>query len=225
MSAVEIFRMLEFQGRKIAYPVSRCVMRRFLQSLGDGDPLLNAVIGRNHEIAPLAYAKFADHRNMRALKNAHDLAFCPALARQTGDVDECAVAVHALGGFRRRQENIASDAFWRGRIGYQKSEAVTMHREPSCHVLGIGPGGQKVAGPQFDQQALIAQAIERVFESVTIFTLQAQLADKLLVGGARMRKPADMFEQALVVEMLRLLHIRNSSREALNQVKPITPFA
>jgi site-specific recombinase XerD len=114
-------------------------------------------------------------------------------------VDQRAIAVHAFGGFVRGQEDVALDVSER-LIGNQKSETVTMNGEAAADVLGIGTDSDEVTRPQFDQLAFFAQAIENIFERVTVFALEAQFANKLLEAGTGMRELANMIEKARVRE-------------------------
>ena len=69
-------------ARRHAHAVGEVRRARNLHALRNLDPLLNALVGRNHEVAALADAELADHGHVRAAQNADDFAFGPAVAAQ-----------------------------------------------------------------------------------------------------------------------------------------------
>src|SRR5690349_10787533 len=103
------------------------LLLRQLHALRDFDPLLNPIVGWNHEIAALANAKFTHHGDVSTAKDPNNFALCPALVGNTPDVNQRAIAVHALSGFIRRQKNIALNSGKR-LIRYQEAETISVHR-------------------------------------------------------------------------------------------------
>jgi len=192
--AVKIFDGFYF-ARIRADAINCRLMRRDLHAFGDFNPLLNTLIGGDDIVTAFLDAELTDDSDVGAAENANDFTFRPALASATGDVNERAVAMHAFGSFRMRKENVTFDAS-DGLVGDEKTETVAVKREAAGKIFGIVADGDEVAGAQFDEQAFFAEPVESVFEMVAVLAMQMQLADELLVGGAGVRKLANVLEQA-----------------------------
>ncbi len=89
------------------------------QPVGDLDPLLDAVVVGDDEVAVAAGAELADHGGVGALEDADDFAVGAAVAAGVRDADHDAVAVHGRVGDAGRDEEIAAEA-WRGDSGMTK---------------------------------------------------------------------------------------------------------
>ena len=85
-----------------------------------------------------------------------------------------------------------------------------MDGEAPAHVLGIRADGDEVTGAKLDELAFFAQAVERVFQSITILALQMEFANELLEGGAGVREGANVVEKTGNHKTLRIsTHYRN----------------
>ncbi len=198
--AVHVFRSCELARRQIADTVDGRAAERFFHALGDCDPLLDTLIRGRDEITARAHPKLTDHRQMSAPQYAQDLALSTAFTAKARDSHQGAITVHAFRCFGRRQEDVAVNAFGRRRVGHQKSEAVTMQREPAGYVLGIGAGRDKVSGAQLDQQSFVGQPVESIFEALAALPLQGKFAHQLLECCPGVRQPANVFQQAPIIE-------------------------
>ena len=173
-------------------------LRQF-HAVGNFNPLLDTLIGRDHIVAALLDAELANHCYMGALEDADDFTLRPALIRNAGDVDQGAIAVHKLRALARRQEDIALDV-GDGFVGNEETKAVAMNGDAAGNVFGIVADGDEVAGAQFDQGAFIAETVERLFELIAVLAGEAEFFDQLFVGTAGVRKLAQMFQECGVTE-------------------------
>ena len=69
---------------------------RHFHPLGNVDPLLQAVVKRDHVLAALAEAEFAHHGGVRPLQDLDDLAVGPPAGLDARDPHDHAVAMHRL---------------------------------------------------------------------------------------------------------------------------------
>ena len=75
---VQFFYRLYLADRS-ANAIDRRLMAGDFHPFGDFDPLLDALVRRNNEIALALDAKFADNRCVRSPENADDFALGPAI--------------------------------------------------------------------------------------------------------------------------------------------------
>jgi len=167
--------------------------------------LLDPIIGRHDEVAAPLNAELSDNSDVRPAQDTDNFALCPTLARNSPDMDQRTVAMHGFGSFIGREKDISPDVFVH-LIGNQKPKAIAMYGDAACRILRVTADANIVPGAQFYNQALVCQAVERVFERITVFALQPQFANKLLVCRPRMRQVADMLQQARIAKGL--LHNR-----------------
>ena len=64
--------------------------------------------------------------------------------------------------------------------------------------LRIGADCDEVPGAHFNQCPTVAQSVEGIFQPAPVLAYQPQLFDKLLVGGAAMRKLAYMLQNGVI---------------------------
>ena len=170
-----------------------------LHAFGNLDPLLDAVVRGDHEVAAPFNLEFADHPDVSTTKNANDSAFCPALAALAQNLYQRPVTVHALLGLGRRQENVGVN-FPCECIGNKKPETIPMNRQAARDEFRVAAHSDEMTRAQFDQQPFVGQTIQRVFERVSILACQAQLFHQLLISRPAMRKLANMSDQTVVVK-------------------------
>ncbi len=163
-------------ARRGAHPIYRNRGTGEFHPLGNLDPLLNALVGRNDEVATLANAELADYGDVRAAQNAKDLALCAALVRYARNVYQGAIAMHPFRRFAGRQEDIAVHALY-GSVRNQKPESIAMNGKPSRGIFGIRAHRHEMTGAQFDQQSLLRQPVEHVFQRIPLSAIYPQLAD------------------------------------------------
>ena len=94
--AVEFFDRGDLRGGST--PMRSGLRRggRNLHAVGDLDPLLQALVVRDHVSAAAADAELADHGGVGALQDLDDFAVGAAAGLDAGDADHHAVAVHGL---------------------------------------------------------------------------------------------------------------------------------
>ena len=89
-------------------------------------------------------------------------------------MDQHAIAIHAFGSLTRRQKDIALHReAGHCAVGNEEAKAIPMNAQSSRHIFGVSANGNKVPGAQLHQRAFFAQAVQRFFQRVTIFALQA----------------------------------------------------
>ena len=93
--AVEILNRFWLR-RRGPDPVRRHVPWGNLESFGDLNPLLDALVGRDHKIAASFDTKLAHDSRVRPAKNPNNLALGAPLPAQARDMDQQAVAMHPL---------------------------------------------------------------------------------------------------------------------------------
>ena len=91
------------------------------------DPLPDAVVVRDHEVAVAANAELAHNRRMRALEHAQDLAVRAAVRFDAADARHHAIAVHGAPGVFLGNVDVALQAGDR-HIRRDEGEAVAMRR-------------------------------------------------------------------------------------------------
>ena len=157
--------------------VGRFVNGRDLHAFGNFEPLLNAVIGRDDEVAAVFDAELANDGDVCAAEDFGDLAFGTTLPpAQAGDADDGAVAMHQFAGFVGREKDIAGDV-GKGLVGDEKAEAVAMDGDATDGVFAVAANGDDMAGAEFDELAFFREPVERLFESVTIFAREVEFFD------------------------------------------------
>ena len=161
--------------------------------------MLNPVIGWNYEVAALTNAKFTHHSDVSTAENPNNFAFCLALVGNTPDVNQRAIAVHALCGFIRRQKDIALNS-GNSLIRYQKPKTIPVHGQPPGNIFRVCSNRDEMARTQFDQEPLTGKPIERLFERIPLRALQAQFANELLESGSRVWKLANMLKYTRIRE-------------------------
>ena len=187
-----------FDGRGLrrlhADAVDRRAGGRELHPLGDLDPLLDAVVVRDHVLAAAPDAEFAHHRGMGALEHLDNLAIRAAVRFDARDADHHAVAVH--GRFRgfARDENVSRNAF-HGPVGNQESVTVPVHVEPSHREFAAAGGDGVMPGAQLDQVAARGQAGQRRLHLPAFGAFSSQFANQLLEIGAAVRQSRNVPEQ------------------------------
>ncbi len=202
--AVEVLDRLDFQRSRpdtVAHPVCRGTLRRHLHAFRNLNPLLNAIVRRNHKVAAFSNPELTHDRDMSTTQNPNDLTLGTAFVCKPRDVYQRPIPVHAFRGFAGRKKHIALHVIER-LIGNQKTEPVAMNGEPPAHIFGIRTDGYEVTRAKFNQLAFVGEPVERVLQGIAIFALQLQLAHELLKCCARVGKIANVFENARVGESL-----------------------
>ena len=180
-------------------------------------PLLNAVVGRDDEVAAVFDAKLANDGDVCAAEDFGDLTFGTTLPpAQAGDADDGAVAMHQFAGFVGREKDIAGDV-GKGLVRDEKAEAVAMDGDAADGIFAVTANGDEMAGAEFDELAFFRETVERFFESVTIFASEVEFFNELFVGGAGVGQALDVFQQSGVRKSgesfgaigVRLLHYPN----------------
>lgn len=72
--------------------------------------MLDSFIRGHDEIAASLYAKLTDNRDVSAPQDADDFAFCPAVTRNSPDVNQGAVPMHRFRCFIGRKKDVRLDA-------------------------------------------------------------------------------------------------------------------
>lgn len=198
--AVHVFGALGGAWRQLSDTVRGDFPHGLFEAFRNRDPLLDTVVGSDHEVAAFADPKLADNSDMSPAQYFDDLAFRPAFSTEARYVDKRTIAVHSLGRFGRGKEDITTNRLGRRRIGNEEAEAVAMNRKPAGQVFRIDAGSDEMTGAQFGEQPLAGQPVQCIFEGVTVFTLQVQLADQLFIGAAAMRQTPYVLEHAAIVD-------------------------
>ncbi len=157
----------------------------------DLDPLADAVVVGDDEVARAADAELADDGGMGALKDAQDLAMGAAVGLDAADVDHHAIAMHGAAGVLLGNVNVAAEA-GDGNVGSDEGETVAMDVEASGGELAAGTRRDIMTGSGFHDLAARGQAIELGFDIGAGCALTRKLAQQLFESGPAVREFADV---------------------------------
>src|SRR5690242_3611914 len=163
--AIEFFRLGDGHGLGTD-AVDRRGRRRNGQVFGNLDPVLQALVVRDHEQTAAVNVKLANHGGMRALQNLDDLAVGTPAALDPRDAHYRTVAMHGVARRIGRNVDIARDAFEQP-VGDQKAVAVAMHGEAADGEFAAAARGDEMAAAGFDEIAASHQARQHGLEILT----------------------------------------------------------
>ena len=166
-------------------------------AVGNLDPLPDAVVVRDHEVAVAANAELAHHRRVRALEHAQNLAMRAAIRFDAADPSHHAIAVHGPRGVFLGNVNVALEAAFDagdGDIRRDEGEAVAMNAEASGGEFAAGAGRDILPRSRFYDRSACRQPVKLGFDVRLGHSLPRQLAQQLFERGAPVRQLADVVE-------------------------------
>ncbi len=161
---------------------------------GDLDPLADALVMGNDEIARAPDAELADHGEMGAAQHAHDLAIGLAIVLDAGDPRDDAIPVHRAGGGLLGDVDVAAQA-GNGDFRNHEAVAVAVHVEASHGEFAADAGGGVMPGACFDNIAALGQAIQLGFNLLAGGAVTGAFAQQLFERRAAVRQLANVLDQ------------------------------
>ena len=211
--AVEVGDLGGVEGLR-AHAVRRRGTRRALEAVGNEDPLLDALVVRDHEIGFGLHAEFAHHGGVGSPQDAHDFGLGAAVAADPAETHQDAIAVHGFGCCLGRDEDVAAQGL-DGVVRNHEAVAVAVHLEAAGGEFAAAAGDHVLAGIELDQIAARGQARQRLFEfGACDETARAELPHQLLVARPRVRQARDVVEDFGVAQPGRGAHAPTTPQTA-----------